>query len=123
MHLFVAGRKRKGAGAGLGWAFGLSGGMMGALGLGAIAMMAGKALTISMMALLLAALSALKKGGGGGDHGTTYEVINVPTGHGHHGHGRSLVTGVELPGGPAGAELAYRGHLQNFTQGGDWKVV
>lgn len=60
--------------------------------LGALAMMSGKALMTSMLALMLSAILALKKlaSGGGSHSGTTYEVINVPT-HGAHGpHGRSL---------------------------------
>lgn len=98
----VAGRKKKGGGGGVAAAFLSVGGMMGAMWLGAIALMAGKALTVSMMALMLALLASLKKGGGGGEHSTSYEVISVPTGHGHHSHhGRSLVEGVQL---------AYRGH-------------
>jgi hypothetical protein len=47
--------------------------------LGALAMMSGKALMTSMLALMLSAILALKKlasgGGGGGHSGTTYEVI------------------------------------------------
>lgn len=63
--------------------------------LGALAMMSGKALMTSMLALMLSAILALKKlasgGGGGGSHsGTTYEVINVPTHSGHGPHARSL---------------------------------
>ncbi|XP_025417323.1 uncharacterized protein LOC112688374 [Sipha flava] len=63
--------------------------------LGALAMMSGKALMTSMLALMLSAILALKKlasggGGGGGHSGTTYEVINVPTHSGHGPHGRSL---------------------------------
>ncbi|XP_050533841.1 uncharacterized protein LOC126901446 [Daktulosphaira vitifoliae] len=61
--------------------------------LGALAMMSGKALMTSMLALTLAAILALKKlasgGGGGGHQGASYEVINVPS-HPIHGHGRSL---------------------------------
>lgn len=62
--------------------------------LGALAMMSGKALMTSMLALMLSAILALKKlasgGGGGGHSGTTYEVINVPSHGGHGSHGRSL---------------------------------
>lgn len=77
--------RRKGSFSGAGWAMALAGGMMAALGLGSIAMMSGKAMMVSMMALMLSALAAFRKGGGGGDQAaTTYEVINVPTGHGHH---------------------------------------
>jgi len=60
--------------------------------LGALAMMSGKALMTSMLALMLSAILALKKlaSGGGSHSGTTYEVINVPSGGGHGPHGRSL---------------------------------
>lgn len=61
--------------------------------LGALAMMSGKAMMTSMLALMLSAIVALKKlasGGGGSHSGTTYEVINVPSQGGHAPHGRSL---------------------------------
>lgn len=63
--------------------------------LGALALMSGKALMTSMLALMLSAILALKKlasggGGGGGHTGATYEVINVPSHGGHGPHGRSL---------------------------------
>lgn len=60
--------------------------------LGALAMMSGKALMTSMLALMLSAILALKKlaSGGGSHSGTTYEVINVPSPAGHGPHGRSL---------------------------------
>jgi len=60
--------------------------------LGALAMMSGKALMTSMLALMLSAILALKKlASGGSSHGgTTYEVINVPSAGGHGPHGRSL---------------------------------
>lgn len=69
--------------------------------LGALAIMSGKALMTSMLALMLAAILALKKltsgGGGGGGHsghtGTTYEVINVPSAG---AHGRSLSLAHDL---------------------------
>lgn len=64
--------------------------------LGALAMMSGKALMTSMLALMLSAILALKKlaSGGGGHSGTTYEVINVPSPSGHGAHGRSLAHGL-----------------------------
>ncbi|XP_054275255.1 uncharacterized protein LOC128994611 [Macrosteles quadrilineatus] len=111
--------RRKGSGfSGAGWGLALAGGMMAALGLGSIAMMSGKAMMVSMMALMLSAMAAFRKGGGGGDQAaTTYEVINVPTGHGHHarrmftvsmGRPRSLEVGVPLPGAADLVEV-YRG--------------
>jgi len=64
--------------------------------LGALAMMSGKALMTSMLALMLSAILALKKlaSGGGGGGGTTYEVINVPSPSGHGAHGRSSARGL-----------------------------
>lgn len=65
--------------------------------LGALAMMSGKALMTSLLALMLSAILALKKlasGGGGGGGSTTYEVINVPAPSGHGAHGRSLAHGL-----------------------------
>lgn len=49
---------------------------------GVMAMMAGKALLTSMLALMLSAMAISKKSGGHGHARTTYEVINVP--HGYH---------------------------------------
>lgn len=76
--------------------------------LGALAMMSGKALMTSMLALMLSAILALKKlasGGGGGSHsGTTYEVINVPSHGGHGPHGRSMKAHAMAYGPPPPAE-------------------
>jgi len=60
--------------------------------LGALAMMSGKALMTSMLALMLSAILALKTlaSGSGSHSGTTYEVINVPSAGGHGPPGRSL---------------------------------
>lgn len=73
--------------------------------LGALAMMSGKALMTSMLALMLAAILALKKlaSGGGGHSGATYEVINVPSHPPHVGHGRALAHGMAY-GGSVGRE-------------------
>lgn len=68
-------------------------GSMLAMKMAAIAAMAGKALMASMMAMMLAALAALSKKGG--THGSTYEVINVPGGHGHHA--RRSIQEMSLP--------------------------
>jgi len=74
--------------------------------LGALAMMSGKALVVSLMALMLSAILALKKlaSGGGSHSGTTYEVINVPTQGGHGSHGRSLRAHAMAYGAPPAAE-------------------
>ena len=54
--------------------------MLAALGLGAVGALALKALGVSLAALLLAGLVALKKlteGGGGGDHQVHYVRISI----------------------------------------------
>ncbi|EDV90706.1 uncharacterized protein LOC6569763 [Drosophila grimshawi] len=74
-------------------------GMLMALGLGAIAMMAGKALMTALMALTLSGVLGLKSLAGGGGKSTTYEIVAKPVytsshshsvshedGHGHSGH-------------------------------------
>lgn len=81
-------------------------GTLGALGFGALAMLAGKALMTGLMALMLSAIVGLKSLSSGGDKKTTYEVISKPVysnshthsseehhaghGYGHSGYGRSL---------------------------------
>ncbi|KAK3916102.1 DNA repair protein RecN, partial [Frankliniella fusca] len=67
-----------------------------------LALLAGKALMVSKIALLLSGVVALKKlfsGGHGGHSGSQVEVFNVPN------HGRSLDTAD-------GDTLAYRGQIQ-----------
>jgi len=65
------------------------GGTLVPLALGALALLAGKALIVSKLALVLAAIIGLKKllGGGGSDHGAGHEVV-VSGGHGS-GWGRA----------------------------------
>ncbi|XP_076678404.1 uncharacterized protein LOC143374285 [Andrena cerasifolii] len=68
----------------------LIGGTLVPLALGALALLAGKALIVSKLALVLASIIGLKKlvsGGGGGDHG--HEVVQVAGGHGSSGWARS----------------------------------
>lgn len=67
----------------------MMGGTLMTLGFAGLAAMAGKALMVSMMALMLSAILALKKHSGGEHHGSSLEVIQVPS-HGHGHHGRSL---------------------------------
>ncbi|XP_022184271.2 uncharacterized protein LOC111043593 [Nilaparvata lugens] len=75
-------RKRKGLNSLLLVAM-LLGGTMIPLKFGALALLAGKALIISKLALALALIVGLKKlVGGGGGHETSYQVVTVP-GHGH----------------------------------------
>ncbi|KAG8328193.1 hypothetical protein J6590_000850 [Homalodisca vitripennis] len=55
----------------------MSGGTMMALGMSAIAAMAGKALMTALLSLMLSAMSAMRGSGGGADGKTTYEVIHA----------------------------------------------
>jgi hypothetical protein len=66
-------------------------GLMIPLKLGALAMLAGKALIVSKLALVLAAIVGLKKLLSSGHEESSYQVVQVPGGH--HGHRRNL----ELP--------------------------
>lgn len=74
------------------------------IGLGGLAMLAGKALMTAMMSLLLSAIIGIKSLSGG-QKSTTYEIVSKPiyshshshsTGHedvgsyGHSGYGRNL---------------------------------
>ncbi|XP_049548079.1 uncharacterized protein LOC125959302 [Anopheles darlingi] len=76
-------------------------GTLAAVGLGALALIAGKALMTGLLALMLAAIVGLKSlasGGGGGHKSTTYEIVAKPmyshshsehdeVAHGHTGYG------------------------------------
>ncbi|XP_058120393.1 uncharacterized protein LOC131284931 [Anopheles ziemanni] len=75
-------------------------GTLAAVGLGALALIAGKALMTGLLALMLAAIVGLKSlaSGGGGHKSTTYEIVAKPMyshshtehdegGHGHTGYG------------------------------------
>lgn len=77
----------------------LLGGTILPLKFGALALLAGKALIISKLALALAAIIGLKKlvSGSGGGHETSYQVVTVPS-HGHGGghYKRSVVDGSDL---------------------------
>ncbi|KAM0736214.1 hypothetical protein ACS0PU_010175 [Formica fusca] len=80
----------------------LIGGTLVPLALGALALLAGKALIVSKLALVLAAIIGLKKlVSGGHDHG--HEVVQVGGGHGSSGWGRS------------GHELAYSAYKPSST--------
>lgn len=84
--------------------------------MGALAMLAGKALMTALMSLMLSAIIGLKSLTGGGHKSTTYEIVTKPVyshsqshssshedvhggggggGYGHSGYGRSL--NLELP--------------------------
>lgn len=70
----------------------LLGGTMVPLAYGALAMLAGKALIVSKLALVLASIIGIKKliaGGGGGQHGSHEVVVSSA---GHSGWGRDLDT-------------------------------
>lgn len=59
-------------------------GTLAAAALGALALLAGKALMTALMSLLLSALVGLK--GHGGHKSTTYEIITKPEVSHHHSH-------------------------------------
>lgn len=103
-------------------------GMLMALGLGAIAMMAGKALMTALMALTLSGVLGLKSLAGGGGKSTTYEIVAKPvytSSHSHsvshedgHGHSAHFAAGA---GGGSGSGYGYGGyaralHLQPPSQ-------
>lgn len=82
-------------------------GTLGAVGFGALALLAGKALMTGLLALMLSAIIGLKSLSSGGDKKTTYEIVSKPVytsshthsseehhghGYGHSGYGRSLDT-------------------------------
>ncbi|XP_046671063.1 uncharacterized protein LOC124361072 [Homalodisca vitripennis] len=86
----------------------LLGGTFIPLAFGALALLAGKALIVSKLALALAAIIGLKKLVGGGGGGESYQVVSVP----HHGAGhykRSLDDEAH--------QLAYKGHLGDNFKG------
>lgn len=76
-------------------------GMMMALGLGAVALLAGKALMASLMALLMAGLAGLKSLTGG-KQSTTYEIIAKPSYSTTHSHSASHENIHEHGGGGGG---------------------
>ncbi|XP_039299912.1 uncharacterized protein LOC111062519 [Nilaparvata lugens] len=113
----------------------MKGGLL-AMGIKGLALLAGKALIVSKLALVLAGIVALKKlfsGGGGGGEKTTYEIVKQPIvshahqystshefsgGHndwagGHSGVGSGgYARSLQLPAGvPYPQLLAYRGQL------------
>lgn len=101
-------RKDKGGMSGLMAGLMMMKGTLGALGFGALAMLAGKALMTGLMALMLSAIVGLKSLASGGDKKTTYEIVSKPVytashshsseeHHGGHygGYGRSLDAAAE----------------------------
>ncbi|XP_015114464.1 uncharacterized protein LOC107039396 [Diachasma alloeum] len=100
------GRKNKGNMGALAAGLMMMKGTLGALGFGALAMLAGKALMTGLMALMLSAIVGLKSLTSGGEKKTTYEIVSKPVyssshthsseeqhhghGYGHSGYARSL---------------------------------
>ncbi|CAK9807956.1 hypothetical protein ANTQUA_LOCUS5401 [Anthophora quadrimaculata] len=99
-------KKEKGGYGGLMAGLMMMKGTLGAVGFGALALLAGKALMTGLMALMLSAIVGLKSLAGGGEKKTTYEIVSKPVyssshthsseehhghgGYGHSGYGRSL---------------------------------
>ncbi|XP_030562933.1 uncharacterized protein LOC115764186 [Drosophila novamexicana] len=101
-------------------------GMMMALGMGAIAMMAGKALMTALMALTLSGVLGLKSLAGGGKS-TTYEIVAKPVYTSSHSHSVSHEDGhahsphFAAAAGGSGSGYGYGGyarslHLQQPSQ-------
>nr|XP_034179324.1 uncharacterized protein LOC117603885 [Osmia lignaria] len=98
-------KKDKGGNGGLMAGLLMMKGTLGAVGFGALALLAGKALMTGLMALMLSAIVGLKSLTSGGEKKTTYEIVSKPVyssshthsseehhghGYGHSGYGRSL---------------------------------
>ncbi|KAG8231806.1 hypothetical protein J437_LFUL012635 [Ladona fulva] len=89
------------------------------IALGKLALLAGKALIIAKLALVLSAIIGLKKLlGGGGNHGhdSSYQVVSGGGWSGGGGHySRSLESAVPLrrDAVPDGQPLAYRAHISS----------
>lgn len=100
--------------------------MLMALGLGAVALLAGKALMAALVALLLAGLAALKSLTSGGKQSTTYEIIAKPTYSNTHSHSASHEN-VHEHGGGGGGGSGYGGYgrslnfllPEHLTKGGE----
>lgn len=87
----ISGRKKDKYGGALAAAGLMSGGTMLALGMSALAAMAGKALMASLLALMLAGISALR-GNGDADHSkTTYEIVAKPVVSHQHTHSSEVM--------------------------------
>lgn len=98
-------------------------GLIGGLAFKALALLVGKALLLSKIALLLASIIGLKKLFSQGKH-VTYEVVAHPhhsSSHSlEHGHGDSYSSGWArslnepslIPGQPDAHELAYAAHVK-----------
>lgn len=80
-------------------------GALAAAALGALALLAGKALMTALMSLLLSALVGLK--GHGGHKSTTYEIITKPESSHHHSHSHEELHEHEHGHGHGGYRRAY----------------
>ncbi|XP_052745041.1 uncharacterized protein LOC112052964 [Bicyclus anynana] len=86
-------------------------GTLAAAALGALALLAGKALMTALMSLLLSALVGLK--GGGGHKSTTYEIITKPEISHHHSHSHEEHHEHEHDHGHGGYRRAYDTNYNN----------
>lgn len=77
-------------------------GTLGALGFGALAMLAGKALMTGLMALMLSAIVGLKSLASGGEKKTTYEIVAKPVYTSSHTHSSEEHHGGGYGGGGGG---------------------
>lgn len=138
-HDVIAGRRRKTGLGGLMTAGLFSGGTLMAVGMSALAALAGKALMTALLSLMLSALAAMRGGGSsGGSSKTTYEIVAKPIvthahthssevqhevhgGHHHaYAYARSLDFAPVLPAGSSNSgdslTLAYRAYQPSSTQ-------
>lgn len=123
--VLCAGRRKKNRMSGLLAAGLFSGGTLMAVGLSAIAALAGKALMTALLSLVLSGISAFRGSGDSGHKSTTYEIITKPVvthahthsaevqhehGGGHHGYAAYARSIESNPNSPAGDSylLAYR---------------
>ncbi|KAI5645719.1 hypothetical protein NE865_02386 [Phthorimaea operculella] len=107
----LGGGGKKGGMGGLLLMAGLMKGMMYSMGLGGLALLAGKALTTALMSLLLSAIIGLKSLTGGKES-TTYEIISKPV----YSHSHSHSTAHEEIGGyGGGGEHHHSGYGRNLN--------
>lgn len=77
-----------------------------AVGLGALAMLAGKALMTALLALMLSSIIGLKSLSSGGQKSTTYEIIAKP----HYTHSNSHSQTIDDHGGHGGGAGYHTGY-------------
>lgn len=104
----VEGRKKDKGGLGYVLMMGLMmGKMMAALGFGGVAALAMKALGVSMMALMLAAIVGIKKLADSGHDDSSHQVHYVTAHSEHHRKRRDIDQEVPLP---------YRGYIESYKK-------